>query len=333
MKMYLALLSVLISGYSQALTISITSPASGTVFPSTQNSVTLNGTVSEAPSGTGSVVCTGNRTATFGTQSSTNWVRGWPLTTGLNTVTCVYTKGSETASATISFTKQASTPNPPANSAPNAVIGATPLSGPAPHNVALSSGSYDPDGTIVSHLWTYGDGTTSSTNAAHYHLFSQVGTYTITLRVTDNLGSWAEDTKVITVSAPSQNQNATVLGIDSDNDGIRDDVQSWIETSYASQPNVKLAAKKFAQSYQSAFANKDNKPNSIIATKALLKATNCLIETLKAQGVTIEASIKEKDKLKLLHTNTKDRIDAQKKINENFDGSSFEVLSLTEACN
>ena len=50
-----------------------------------------------------------------------------------------------------------------------------------------ASSSYDPDGTIVSYSWDFGDGTTSS-DATVSHSYEEDGEYTVTLRVVDNDG-------------------------------------------------------------------------------------------------------------------------------------------------
>ena len=48
-----------------------------------------------------------------------------------------------------------------------------------------SSGSHDPDGTIVEYVWDFGDGS-NSTEANPNHIYSLQGNYTVTLTVTDN---------------------------------------------------------------------------------------------------------------------------------------------------
>lgn len=50
-----------------------------------------------------------------------------------------------------------------------------------------ASGSYDPDGTITSYAWDFGDGTTGS-GVTTSHVYAYEGTYTVTLTVTDNSG-------------------------------------------------------------------------------------------------------------------------------------------------
>ncbi len=60
--------------------------------------------------------------------------------------------------------------------------------------------SSDADGTIVSRLWNFGDGTTSSvTNPSR--TYAAAGTYTVTLTVTDNSGLTHTASQAVTVSA------------------------------------------------------------------------------------------------------------------------------------
>ncbi len=92
-------------------------------------------------------------------------------------------------------------PNGVTNQPPTAVAAATPASGPAPLTVAFSSaGSADPGGSIAAYLWTFGDGTTS-TSANPSHVYSTVGSFTASLRVTDNQGATATASRTITTTA------------------------------------------------------------------------------------------------------------------------------------
>jgi PKD repeat protein len=91
----------------------------------------------------------------------------------------------------------------PANQPPVAAASATPTSGTTPLAVSFSSaGSNDPDGTITSYAWTFGDGGTGS-GASPSHTYTTAGTFTATLKVTDNAGATATKSLTITASAPA----------------------------------------------------------------------------------------------------------------------------------
>ncbi|AQQ00777.1 hypothetical protein B0W48_13745 [Pseudoalteromonas aliena] len=73
------------------------------------------------------------------------------------------------------------------------------------HGIAFSSNnSNDPDGSIVSYFWNFGDGNTS-TSKNPVHTYNAVGEYDVSLTVTDNLG--AEGTSnakaFITLNSPN----------------------------------------------------------------------------------------------------------------------------------
>jgi len=59
-------------------------------------------------------------------------------------------------------------------------------------------GSSDPDGTIASHLWDFGDGNTATTTNPS-HTYAANGSYTVTLTVTDNLGATNSISHLVTV--------------------------------------------------------------------------------------------------------------------------------------
>jgi PKD repeat protein len=67
--------------------------------------------------------------------------------------------------------------------------------------VTFTDNSYDPDGVIVSWLWDFGDGTTS-TEQNPIHTYAVPGTYTVTLTVTDDDGASSSVSKIITITDP-----------------------------------------------------------------------------------------------------------------------------------
>jgi PKD repeat protein len=70
--------------------------------------------------------------------------------------------------------------------------------------------STDPDGTIASRSWDFGNGQTS--NAANPNVtYAAGGTYAVTLKVTDNSGATATTTKNVTVTAGSGGTPANVI--------------------------------------------------------------------------------------------------------------------------
>ena len=86
---------------------------------------------------------------------------------------------------------------------PIAAAGANVTSGFAPLTVNFSSkGSYDPDGTIESYAWNFGDGTSSNTPNP-VKVYNSAGSFTAVLTVTDNSGLTDAESVVITVNSSS----------------------------------------------------------------------------------------------------------------------------------
>ena len=115
---------------------------------------------------------------------------------GTYTVTLTVTDNQGTSSAPFSRSVAVS----PANQAPTAnfTFSCSALS------CNFTSTSSDPDGSIASYSWTFGDGGTS-TAANPSHSYTAAGTYSVGLRVTDNQGAQSTiTTKSVTVTVPNQ---------------------------------------------------------------------------------------------------------------------------------
>jgi PKD repeat protein len=98
-----------------------------------------------------------------------------------------------------------------ANQPPVAVATANPTAGAAPLTVAFDgTGSSDPDGGPLSYAWDLdGDGAyDDSTATKPSYTYSTVGSYTASLRVTDNLG--ASDTDSVTISVGNTAPTAVI---------------------------------------------------------------------------------------------------------------------------
>jgi PKD repeat protein len=63
------------------------------------------------------------------------------------------------------------------------------------------SASFDPDGTIASYEWDFGDGSAKTTGVSVTHAYSTVGSYVVTLKVTDDKGATGTATATVTITA------------------------------------------------------------------------------------------------------------------------------------
>ena len=91
----------------------------------------------------------------------------------------------------------------PPNQAPVAIFSVEPLEPTANQEITFdASAAADPDGTIVSYSWDFGDQTTGQGKTVT-HSYKAAGTYKVTLTVTDDHGLTTRDTSVrIEVKAP-----------------------------------------------------------------------------------------------------------------------------------
>jgi PKD repeat protein len=94
------------------------------------------------------------------------------------------------------------------------------------------SGSSDPDGSIVSYDWEFGD-SNSDTGVTPTYSYSTAGTYTVTLTITDDDGATDSDTATITVITLIQATQNLITEVESLElaDGIENSFVSKLENT------------------------------------------------------------------------------------------------------
>ena len=129
---------------------------------------------------------------TTGTLRRTTFVAGVPGTTS-TTVSGPLVDGQDWRGRAVFLSTVG--PNVP----PNAAF--TPSCGGLTCSVN-GTASTDPDGTVTSYAWTFGDGATASGPTAT-HVYAAAGTYSIGLTVTDNRGGTSTTSQQVTVAVPT----------------------------------------------------------------------------------------------------------------------------------
>jgi PKD repeat protein/archaellum component FlaF (FlaF/FlaG flagellin family) len=154
-------------------------------------------------------------TTDFGTLSAP-----WALTTtdGVATVTFYYSGSPGTATITATWQGTSESTTVFMNVVP--VASFTETAHTVPTNELINfdaSASYDSDGTITSYNWDFGDGNTA-TGITVSHTYSDNGSYSVTLTVTDNSGATdsADATKTIINRPPVASFTETAETVNTD---------------------------------------------------------------------------------------------------------------------
>lgn len=139
-----------------------------------------------------------------------NWGDGSPTTVGAAATHTYTAAGSYQVTLTVTDDDNATgtttksvtvTAAPPANVPPTAAFTASATGLTVNVN---GTGSSDPDGTIASYEWNFGDTPPGAdTGSTTSYTYPAAGTYTVTLIVTDNSGATATTTRSVTVTNPN----------------------------------------------------------------------------------------------------------------------------------
>lgn len=133
------------------------------------------------------------------------------------------------------------------------------------------------------------------------------------------------------VADPGEDGKKTLLGIDTNSNGVRDDIERWINET-ESNSDIKKAMFEQAKAIQLTLANKDNKDLSIRYTFKGLKAQHCLRYLRSDKGASTMENIEKNTLLLTMMTNTRERIYAKQKVSSNFHGQTVSRIPKNLAC-
>ncbi|MEO7016865.1 MAG: PKD domain-containing protein, partial [Leifsonia sp.] len=142
------------------------------------------------------------------------------------------------------------------------------------------SSSSDPDGTVASYAWDFGDGGTA-TGATASHTYAAGGSYTVRLTVTDNLGATNSTTATVTVTAPPPNQppvaafTSTVTNL-----------SVAFDASSSSDPDGTVAS--YAWDFGDGATGTGVKPTHVYATAGTFTVTLTVTDNLGLAGTPVQ---------------------------------------------
>ena len=123
---------------------------------------------------------------------------------------------------------------------------------------------------------------------------------------------------------PGAEGKATIEGIDSDQDGLRDDIQRYIALTYPDSEKTRAALRQIAVGLQIALLEKDVKNKSLDNAENLMRASECLYY------INFESARKLKNMLKAEFLNTVERSRAYLEYNQKLGGHNFRGKRIDE---
>ena len=116
---------------------------------------------------------------------------------------------------------------------------------------------------------------------------------------------------------PGESGTETIAGVDSDSDGVRDDIQRFIALTYPDQPEVQKALSQNAKATQDLLLDVDDPEKTVENFKQVTKASACLFFRDPEKAYEISR------KLDAEYFNTKDRILAYDRAGSHLSGHVF----------
>lgn len=123
---------------------------------------------------------------------------------------------------------------------------------------------------------------------------------------------------------PGEAGKTTLEGIDSDGDGVRDDIQRYIALTYPSSEKLRVALAQAAKAMQASLQYAENKERSITNTIEVFHGSDCLRFVLGGVSAEIDVS----SRLRSVVLNTLARSKAWIKADSQFSGQTYQLTPV-----
>lgn len=127
---------------------------------------------------------------------------------------------------------------------------------------------------------------------------------------------------------PGEAGKATIAGIDSDNDGVRDELQRYIALTYPDDEETQKALTDYVIAYQDFVLELDDKEATIRNAEAMKQAMICVFCARQTQDDTFEVLAEMKGKI----FNTADRVEAYISAEKHLGGITFSISPSEDQC-
>jgi hypothetical protein len=128
---------------------------------------------------------------------------------------------------------------------------------------------------------------------------------------------------------PGEAGKATIAGIDSDNDGVRDDIQRYIAQTHSNSEKTRAVLTQYAKVAQNALLDADDKELSIQHAEEWNRSIDCLDYVASSY----QDMSKKSDELDAVILNTDERTKSYFKYDSQLGGEVFSGFSYDERSN
>ena len=117
-------------------------------------------------------------------------------------------------------------------------------------------------------------------------------TFTANAVVQLSLSTPDDDVGVVLPPDPGKEGKKTLLGIDSDGDGVRDDIQRYIYFTYPDEEKLRLAITCYAKEFQGVLADADDREASYEHSIKMARHGECLFHLKGRESIYIRRALR-----------------------------------------